>query len=48
MKDIIDLLVLREYYGVSKRIDTAKGMYKLPYNFTELKKLWKRIWKSKK
>ena len=48
MKDIIDLLVLSEYYAVSKRIDTAKGMYKLPYNFTEVKKLCKRIWKSKK
>lgn len=47
MKDIIELLVLNDYYGVSKKIDVAKGMYKLPYNFTEAKKLYKRIWKSK-
>jgi hypothetical protein len=47
MKSIIDLLVLSEYYGVSKRIDTAKGMYKLPYSIVEFKKLLKRIWKSK-
>jgi hypothetical protein len=47
MKDIIELLVLNDYYGVSKKIDVAKGMYKLPYNFIEAKKLYKRIWKSK-
>lgn len=47
MKDIIELLAMNDYYGVSKKIDTAKGMYKLPYNLEEVKKLFKRIWKSK-
>lgn len=47
MKDIIDLLVVSEYYKVSKRIDIAKGMYKIPYSWNEMGKLLKRIWKRK-
>jgi hypothetical protein len=48
MKDIIDLLVISDYYGVSKRVDIAKGMYKIPYTYKEWFSLIKRVWKSKK
>lgn len=48
MKEIIDLLVIEKYYGVSHEIDTAKGLYKIPYNYSELKDKVVRIIKSKK
>jgi hypothetical protein len=48
MKEIIDLLVIQKYYGVSREIDTAKGLYKIPYNYSELKDKVVRIIKSKK
>lgn len=44
MKNIIDLLVMSEFYGVSRTIDTAKGKYKIPYTMKEAKKQLKRIW----
>ena len=37
MKEIIDLLVREKYYGVSKEVDIAKGLYKIPYNLSDLK-----------
>lgn len=46
MKEIIDLLVLNKYYGVSHEVDTAKGLYKIPYNLTETKEKFVRIIKS--
>lgn len=47
MKEILNLLVISDYYGVSERVDIAKGKYKIPSNWKELKKWLKRIWKSK-
>lgn len=46
MKEIIDLLVLSNHYGVSREVDTAKGLYKIPYNYSELKDKVVRIIKS--
>ena len=34
---IIDLLKEDKFYGVSNRVDTAKGKYKIPYK-------WKSFW----
>jgi hypothetical protein len=39
IKDIIDLLTIEEYYGVSKTIDIAKGKYEYPAT-------WKGLWKN--
>lgn len=47
IKTIIDLLNLDDFYGVSERIDTAKGKYQYPSTLSEAKELLKRIWKSK-
>ena len=47
IKNIIDLLVAKEYYGVSKNMDIAKGLYQLPYTWGELWRKLKRILKSK-
>jgi hypothetical protein len=44
LKNILDLLVIEEYYGVSNSIDTAKGKYKVPYTWGEVRKQLKRIW----
>ena len=48
IKNVLDMLALEDFYGKSPRIDIAKGIYKIPYNFRELSKLIKRNWKSKK
>ena len=49
IKNIIDLLTMDEYYGVSKNIDIAKGKYSLPVTW---KDVWvnikRRIWLIKK
>lgn len=47
IKNIIDLLVVREYYGVSKNIDFAKGSKKIPYTWKQVKQLIKRMWHGK-
>jgi hypothetical protein len=47
IKSIIDLLNLDDFYGVSEKIDTAKGKYHYPRTISEAKRLLKRIWKSK-
>ena len=39
--------VVKEYYGVSKNMDIAKGLYQLPYTWGELWRKLKRILKSK-
>lgn len=44
IKNIIDLLQYSEYYGVSRNVDIAKGKYKVPYTWKELKEKIKRIW----
>jgi hypothetical protein len=48
IKNVIDLLALSDYYGDSKRIDTAKGIYELPTTWKSTWKLIKRIvWQRK-
>lgn len=37
ISNIIDLLKLDEFYGVSENIEIAKGKYKLPMG-------WKDVW----
>jgi hypothetical protein len=44
IKNIIDLLVVRDYYGVSKDVDFAKGSKKIPYTWKQVKQLIKRMW----
>jgi hypothetical protein len=44
IKNIIELLQIDEFYGVSNRVDTAKGLYKKPSNWSEVKNLIKRLW----
>jgi hypothetical protein len=44
IKNIIDLLVINEYYGVSRVVDTAKGKYKIPYTWKQVREQLKRIW----
>ena len=46
--NIINLLVLDDYFGVSNKIDRAKGIYELPKSFGGAKKQIKRIVKSKR
>jgi hypothetical protein len=48
VKNIIDLLNTNDFYGVSKKIDIAKGIYGIPTSLGDAKKQIKRIWKSKK
>lgn len=48
IKNILDLLSLDNYYGVSKNIDIAKGYYQIPKSFSEGKKQLKRVIKSKR
>jgi len=44
IKNVIDLLAMNEYYGISRVVDTAKGKYKIPYTWGEVRKQLKRIW----
>ena len=39
MKELIEMLNMNEYYGVSENIDIAKGRYQIPYT-------WKDAWKN--
>lgn len=48
IKNIIDLLALDEYYGVSERIDIAKGKYETPNTFKSFWKMIKRYYYGKK
>jgi hypothetical protein len=40
---VIDMLAIDDFYGVSKDVDIAKGLYKKPSNLSECKKLIKRL-----
>ena len=44
IKTLIDLLSIDEFYGVSKNVDIAKGLYKKPTTFGECKELLIRIY----
>jgi hypothetical protein len=48
IKNIIELLNVSEYYGVSERINIAKGKYQLPTTWKSLLKYIKRrLWQTK-
>tara|TARA_R100000951_G_scaffold111175_2_gene109873 strand:+ start:2199 stop:2342 length:144 start_codon:yes stop_codon:yes gene_type:complete len=42
IKEVIELLQARDFYGVDPVIDIAKGKYKAPVNIKELKESVKR------
>jgi hypothetical protein len=44
IRNIIDILAMNDYYGISRNVDTAKGKYKIPYTWGEVRKQLKRIW----
>ena len=46
-KNIIDLLAMDEFYGVSERVDFAKGSRKIPYTWKQAGKLIKRMWNGR-
>lgn len=48
ISQLIDLLVLDEYFGQSERIDIAKGRYEYPTTWKSFKQLLKRIWYGRK
>ena len=44
---LIIILQHKEYYGLSKEIDIAKGLYAYPTSFKDFKNKLKRIWHGK-
>lgn len=46
IKTLIDLLSLDNFYGVSKNVDIAKGLYKRPGTISECKELVIRLYKN--
>jgi len=42
IRELVDLLKTNEFYGVDPIIDIAKGKYKAPENFKEMKQSIKR------
>jgi hypothetical protein len=49
IKGIIELLNTGEHYGVSERIDIAKGKYQIPSTWKDLWKYIKRtLWQRRK
>lgn len=48
IKNILDLLSLDNYYGVSENIDIAKGSLELTNDFKKLVKQNKRKWKKRR
>ena len=47
IKNIIDLLQVSDWYGISHNIDIAKGIYRGCRNFDDVKKQVKRVKESK-
>jgi len=47
-KIILEMLKLETHYGISKEIDIAKGINKIPTSLSESFKVGYRIGKSKK
>lgn len=48
VKELIDLLMLDDYYGVSNNVDIAKGKNQKPTTWKELWKYIKRIYYGQK
>ena len=46
IKNVIELLSLSDYYGVSERVDIAKGKYELPSSWKDVFKKIKRYNKT--
>lgn len=44
IKNIIDILQVDDFYGVSRDVDVAKGLYQIPSNWKEYKQLIKRMY----
>lgn len=44
IKDIIDMLATGEHYGVSQRIEIAKGKYTIAKTWKDGAKKIKRLW----
>jgi len=49
IKGIIELLNTGDHYGVSERIDIAKGKYQMPTTWKDLRKYIKRtLWQIRR
>jgi hypothetical protein len=48
IREIIDLLNTNHFYGVSERIEIAKGKYEMPLTWKEGLYKIKRLWLRKK
>ncbi len=49
MKDLIELLNMNEYYGVSENLDIAKGRYQIPFTWKDAwKNIKRRLWQKRK
>ena len=48
VKELIDLLVLDDYYGISNNVDIAKGKHEKPTTWKALWKYIKRLYYGKK
>ena len=44
LKNIIDLLAVDDFYGVSPQVDIAKGRYEFPTSVSSTIKHIKRVW----
>ena len=48
IKNTLDLLSMGTFYGVSKDVDIAKGLYEIPYNWNSGMNIIKRmLWQKK-
>mgnify|MGYP006268933167 CR=1 FL=1 len=48
IKNTLDLLSMGEFYGVSKDVDIAKGLYEIPYTWKSGFNIIKRmLWQKK-
>jgi hypothetical protein len=49
MKEIMELLQVSDYYGVSENVDIAKGKYQIPFTWKDLwKNIKRRLWQIRK
>jgi len=48
IKAVLDILAVDEFYGISERVEVAKGKYKIAYSFKEAFKKIKRLWLIRK
>lgn len=48
ISNLINLLAIDKFYGVSKRVDIAKGKNEIPYTWKQGLEKIKRIWHGRK